>query len=134
MKKTIMNISGIFLVLILAMQVNVFAQSENTTKLYVVAFHADYCGSCKAIAPKVGEVKQAMDGKPIEFLKFDFTSDETKLKTSSLAEEKGFSEFLASNNGTGFVLLIDAESKKTVGKLTKILSVDEMVLEIGKHL
>lgn len=134
MKKTILNLFGTFLVLMLVAQVNVFAQEENNTKLYAVAFHADYCGACKAIAPKVGETKTALEGKPVEFVKFDFSSDETKSKTSAMAEEIGFSEILASNKGTGFVLLIDAETKKTVGKLTRKHSVDEMVSEVEKHL
>ena len=104
MKKMILNYFGTFIVLFFVAQLNINAQTEASTKLYSIAFHADYCGACKAIGPKVGELSQKLDGKPVEFVKFDFTSDESKAKTSALAEEIGFTGLLEDNRGTGFVL------------------------------
>lgn len=82
MKRLVLSILGAFFMLTLVLQLS--AQT-NDTKLYAVAFHADYCGACKAIAPKVSELAMKLDGEPVEFMKFDFSNDETKISTNSLA-------------------------------------------------
>ena len=96
------------------------------TKLYALTFHADYCGSCKALKPNVLALRPKLEGKSVEWVKFDFTSSETKKKSKELASELGFSEIYNKNQATGFVLLVDADTKKTVGKLTSSQSSDDM--------
>ena len=57
---------------------------------------------------------------------FDFTSDETKAASKKRAADLGLAELYADNQSTGFVLLIDSESKETVAKLTSRQKTDEM--------
>jgi thiol-disulfide isomerase/thioredoxin len=104
------------------------------TKLYAVKFHADYCGGCKALTPSLNELHSKLEGDGVEFVKFDFTSADSKSKSEKMASKLGLSELYSSNKGTGYVLLVDAGSKETVGKLTSKQSVDEMYKSIKKNL
>ena len=103
-------------------------------KLYALKFHADYCGACKALTPSLTELHSKLEGEGVEFVKFDFTSAESKKKSEKIASELGVSDIYKDNQGTGFVLLVDAESKETVGKLTSQQSVDDMYTTIKKNL
>ena len=106
----------------------------NETKLYAVKFHADYCGSCKALTPSLEKLHTKLDGDGVEFVKFDFTSDVSKGKSEKMAKKLGLDDIYSSNQGTGYVLLVDADSKETVGKLTSRQSVDDMYKSIKKNL
>jgi len=107
---------------------------HSETKLFAVKFHADYCGGCKALTPSLKELNTKLDGDGVEFVKFDFTSDESKEKSAKMAEELGLNDVYSANKGTGYVLLVDADSKETVGKLTSRQSVDDMFASIKKNL
>ncbi|MCK4747833.1 MAG: hypothetical protein KAT15_12375 [Bacteroidales bacterium] len=95
-------------------------------KLYALTFHADYCGACKNLKPNVMVLQPKLEGKAVEWVKFDFTTAETKEKSKELASELGVSDIYEQNQATGFVILVDADSKKTVGKLTSRQSSDDM--------
>lgn len=113
---------------------NLNAQSSEVPKLYAVMFTADYCSACKAIAPKLMSLQENLDAKDVEFVKFDFSNDESKAKTKKIANKLGLSEVLASNNGTGFVVLVDAKSKDEKAVLTTKQSSDGMLKVVEKNL
>jgi thiol-disulfide isomerase/thioredoxin len=102
------------------------AASSKSTKLYALTFHADYCGACKKLKPNVMELQTKTEGESVEWVKFDFTSAESKAKSEELASELGVDDHYKENQATGFVLLVDADSKEKVGKLTSKQSSDEM--------
>ncbi|MCK5462389.1 MAG: hypothetical protein KAI95_05210, partial [Bacteroidales bacterium] len=102
------------------------ASADKTTKLYALTFHADYCGACKKLKPNVKELQTKAEGESVEWVKFDFTSAESKAKSEELATELGVADLYQENQGTGFVLLVDADTKEKVGKLTSKQSSDEM--------
>ncbi|UCG28838.1 MAG: hypothetical protein JSV24_05620 [Bacteroidales bacterium] len=117
--------------------VSVFGQCEDekeSSKLYAVAFHADYCGACKKIAPSLMELEEKLEGQPVKFVKFDFTNDEKKEMNHEMASGLGLKKILSENSGTGYVILVDAESKKSVGKLTTKHSISEMLALVEKNL
>ncbi|MFC2098313.1 thioredoxin domain-containing protein [Bacteroidota bacterium] len=99
---------------------------KSETKLVAAIFHADYCGACKKLKPEVMALQPKLEGKNVEWVDFDFTSVETKAAAKEKAEELGLSELYADNQATGFVLLVDAESKETVARLTSRQTSDEM--------
>lgn len=113
---------------------NLNAQSSEAPKLYAVMFTADYCSACKAIAPKVMTLQENLDAKDVEFVKFDFSNDESKAKTKKVAKKLGLNDVLASNNGTGFVVLVDANSKDEKAVLTTKQSAEEMLTVVEKNL
>jgi len=105
--------------------------TEASPKLMVVKFHADWCGSCKAIQPTLEEVATELDGQPVLFTTLDFTNDATVKQAGFMAAELGLSEAVNTNQGTGFLLVVDAESGEVKEKLTKTQSVEEMTAKIS---
>ncbi|MCH7658454.1 MAG: hypothetical protein IIB05_09075 [Bacteroidetes bacterium] len=88
-------------------------------KLIALKFHADWCGSCKAMGPVFEDLSNKLDGKPVLFYKLDFTNNTTKHQSVMMASALGLDEALKENQGTGFILLIDPKSKKVLQKFTK---------------
>ncbi|MCD4709940.1 MAG: hypothetical protein K8R52_03780 [Bacteroidales bacterium] len=111
---------------------NSFGQESPT--LYAVSFHADDCNASKAIAPKVNSLQKHLEGKTVEFVKFDFSTEESTIKTRSLAKKLGLSNIITTNPGTGFVVLADAKSKEKKAALTSKQSLDEMLAIVDKNL
>jgi thiol-disulfide isomerase/thioredoxin len=136
MKKTVQSLFiGLFIITFGS--VATFGQcegEEKEAKLYAVAFHADYCGACKKISPSVMELADQLKDQPVEFIKFDFTSDESKSQAKVKAEKLGLEKVLSGNNGTGFVVLVNADTKEEVGKLTTKHSVADMYSVVTENL
>ena len=110
------------------------ASADKTTKLYALTFHADYCGACKKLKPNVMELQTKTERESVEWVKFDFTSAESKAKSEELATELGVADLYQENQATGFVLLVDADTKEKVGKLTSRQSSDEMYQTLKNNL
>ena len=115
-------------------QCGVETAKTEKNKLLALTFHADYCGACKALNPSVMNLQAKLEGQPVQWVKFDFTSKESKAKSAELASELGVSDHYRNNQATGFVLLVDADTKKQVGKLTSEQSSDEMYQTVENHL
>ena len=109
-------------------------EDAKETKLYAVKFHADYCGHCKKLTPSLETLNTKLEGEGVEFVKFDLTSDASKAESKKMAEKLGLEDIYNSNKGTGYVLLVQADSKETVGKLTSMQSEDDMYSSIKKNL
>jgi len=111
------------------------AQDNNTeTELMVVKFHADWCGSCRALGPVLTDLTNKLDGKPVLFINLDFTNNTTKHQSKLLASSLGIRSIVDHNNATGFLLVIDSKTKEVKAKLTKNHSVKEMAAEINSLL
>lgn len=108
--------------------------NDATSKIAAIKFHADYCGACKKLEPKISELKSIFKNQGVVFVRFDFTDDESKKKTKALASTEGLESVLSSNKGTGYIVLYDLKSKKIVGKLNNSQDVAEMEKEIKTYL
>ncbi len=89
--------------------------------VYAVMMHADWCGTCKAMGPKIAQarVEGELDSKDVLFVKLDLTNKQTKHQAAMMAEILGFSELYESNAGkTGYMLLIDAKTGKKITSIT----------------
>ncbi len=111
-----------------------FAQENVQPKLLVVKFHADWCGSCRALGPVLTDLTNKLDGKPVLFTKLDFTNNSEKHQSNLLASALGIEKIVKENNGTGFLLVIDSKTKEIKAKLTKTQTVKEMAREINAFL
>ncbi len=121
----------IFLLLPLVSQ----AEGNAVTKpaVYGVIFYADWCGSCKALDPKVTKARKdaSLDEKDILFVTLDLTDEVTKLQAAKMAAVLGMSDVYESNAGkTGFMLLIDAESGEKLARLTVKLEASDIAKKI----
>lgn len=105
------------------------AEQPTTEKPQVVGllFYADWCASCKVLDPKLDEVKKQLMDEPIYFTRMDMTDDRTKKQSEMLAEWVGLGEIYREHAPkTGFMLLIDPQTKKVLSKLTKTQSEAEL--------
>lgn len=118
--KKILLMLGLIATFIMPASVN--AETKAANSLYAVAFHADWCGSCKVLGPNVIKArgKADLDNKNVLFVKLDLTNAATRHQASLMASALNISDFYKENAGkTGFVLLVNAQTGEIVGKLTK---------------
>jgi hypothetical protein len=96
-------------------------------KVVGVLFYADWCASCKALEPKLHNVKKQIMDQPIYFTRVDMTDECTKKQSGMFVEWVGLGEIYREHAPkTGFMLLIDAKEKKVLSKLTKTQSEAEL--------
>lgn len=100
-----------------------------------VMFYADTCGSCKVLDPKIESAKADYLTKPILFTKLDHSSDASKNQAALLAGSIGIGEvYKAQEKASGFMLLLDADSKEVLGKLTRDMTEAEIKEALDKAL
>ncbi|MCD4834407.1 MAG: hypothetical protein K8R31_11470 [Bacteroidales bacterium] len=113
---------------------NVFGQEKESPTLYAVMFYADGCVDSQLLVPKVKDLQSELEGnKKVQFVKFDFSTNESIGKAQALAGKLGLSNVLTSNQGTGFLVLVDAKSKEEKVILIKQSS-DEMLAIIMENI
>ncbi len=110
-------------------------ESSATAKpaVFGVLFYADWCGSCKALDPKVTQAREAanLDAQDVLFVTLDLTNDTTKHQAAMMAATLGISDVYESNAGkTGFMLLLDAESGEKVAQLTNKMEATDIATRI----
>lgn len=93
------------------------AAEKRNTKLYAVAFHADWCPGCQQLGPKLMPHMKDLGSMGAEMIKLDYTSDETTKTIAEQAKWLGIADVVGKNPGTGKVLLIDPVTKKVVGQI-----------------
>ncbi len=101
--------------------------------VYGVLFYADWCGSCKALDPKITQARQEakLDTMDILFVTLDLTDDVTKHQASLMAATLGISDVYEGNAGkTGFMLLLNAENGEKLSQLTNSLETDVIAVRI----
>lgn len=108
---------------------------EVSPKLYAVTFHADWCGSCKTLAPIMDDVREEANSQDILFVTLDLTDadmiHQSKLKASAL----GLWPVLKANGSkTGSVALIQAGSNEELARFKKDATAEDIVASIESHL
>ena len=122
--------------LFIALPLASYGEEDSTISkpaVYGVMFYADWCGSCKALDPKVSEARKnaELDTQDVLFVTLDLTDDVTKYQSSLMATSLGINDVYESNAGkTGFMLLLDAESGEKISLLTNKLEVSEIATRI----
>lgn len=78
-----------------------------------VFMHADWCGGCKKLKPKLKAVKPRFKNKPVLFTGFEKTNDFTKEQSRMLASQMGLMQLYKDHKGkTAYVVLVDADTKE----------------------
>lgn len=108
--------------------------SKAQNDLLLVKYHADWCGSCKTLTPMLAELNGKLAGKKVKYVELDFTDETTISAAKSQASMLGLEQFLTEKQKTGYVAIIDANSKKELGRLTKTQSVGEMYKQVINNL
>lgn len=111
------------------------AMEPAAPKAYGLLFYSDTCGSCKVLDPKIEAVKADYLGKPLLFVRFDHsnaaTSNQAALLADAIELEQVYSD---QEKKSGYMLLVDADSKEVVGKLTRDLTEEQIKEELDKAL
>ncbi|MEM9557824.1 MAG: thioredoxin domain-containing protein [Acidobacteriota bacterium] len=118
------------LLLTLLMPVAAAGAAPAEPEIMAVKFHADWCGSCKRMGPVFEDLRNKYDGKPVLFVELDLTNGTTRTQAEFLASALGFGDVYAQNQGTGFILLLDGDSRKQLAKLTS----DQDIKAMGKQI
>lgn len=96
----------------------------------VVAFHADWCGGCKILEPKMKEVMKNLDAdtkEKLAFVEFDFTDDATSAATKELAVEQNLaSVYPEGKPSTGVLKIVDTATGTVIGKIHYKMSNEEI--------
>ncbi len=122
-------------VIALAQQHQAPKQKVEPPKVLAVLFYADWCSSCKELEPKLNKVKRDFEGKPILFTRFDLTDEFTNDQAARYAALLGLESYYTENAGkTGYILLIDSQSKKVLGRINKQDSPAEIKAALTKAL
>jgi len=88
-------------------------------EVIAIKFHADWCGYCKQMGPVFEELQAKYDQESALYVVFDQTRDFERRQSEYLASAMGLDRVWAEHGGkTGFVLLIDAETRQVIDKLT----------------
>ncbi|NQY14971.1 MAG: hypothetical protein HRT81_14085 [Henriciella sp.] len=102
--------------------------AENTRVLAVLSY-ASWCGSCKALDPKVKAVQAANAFEGVEFATIDFSSRDADAFYSD-AETLGIGETMRSQFGdkikTGRLYLINLDTREVISTVDK--SMDETAI------
>jgi len=117
------------IILLLTLFTFSFNATENVNKeliaekpaIVAITMHADWCGTCQALNPKLEKVKGDLKDQGVLFTRFDFTDESTIKQSELMANWIGISDLFEErkNDGkTGFVILIDAETFEVLERIT----------------
>ena len=96
--------------------------SSSQPEIFSVLFYADWCGSCRVIDPAIAKARgqSDLDNKPVLFVRLDLTDATKRNQSRLMAHALGLSDFYEKNAGkTGFMVLVDAETKTILSTITK---------------
>jgi thiol-disulfide isomerase/thioredoxin len=99
-------------------------------KLLLMKFHADWCGSCKAMGPLLEDLQGKYDGKPVLFVSLDRTNRSTESQAAMTAYAMQQGAVYEATKGTGKLILIDTASGEILDTFTR----EHDIKTIGKAL
>lgn len=95
------------------------AEAARSPRVIALTFYADWCAACKVVEPRLKESLENFSDQPLLTVKLDKTDRDSKQAEYMLAA-LGLGELWKEHAGkTGYVLLVDAESKRVVDTITR---------------
>lgn len=92
------------------------ANAQTQPEIYVVMFHADWCGPCKVVEPQLARALSSLNDPQIRFEQIDITTPRTSENSAMMAFDRGIVRQYNQWFGvTGFAAVIDASTKQTLG-------------------
>ena len=106
-------------------------------KLLAIYLHSDWCGNCKILSPKMDEARKSgeLDKKDVLFIKFNLTDKTSIHQTIMLSNQLGVNDYLkGQGSSTGYVALLDAQSKKELARFDRDSKVADVINTINDNL
>lgn len=95
----------------------VIAPAAEAPRVIALNFYADWCPGCKALKPQLDEVIAGAASQPVLFVKLDQTDKASRQAEYTLAA-LGLGELWRAHAGkTGYVLLVNTQTRRVVGML-----------------
>ena len=116
----------LFAALLLAAFVPARAQTPPKPRVYAVVFLASWCANCKELGPKAAHVLPPFIAKGILPIQLDMSDAAARQKSLATANTYGLRPLAAGEDGTGFIVLVDAKSKARLGRITSNLTEAQM--------
>ncbi len=120
-------------VIFAALSTAAMAKEADKPEVLAVLFYADWCGSCKILDPEVAKARSEadLDNQPVVFVRLDLTDETTRYQAGLLASSLGLEEVYTDyGSATGFMLLVDADSKDVLATLKKSMDADAIADQI----
>ena len=100
--------------------------AARSPRVIALTFYADWCGTCRVVEPRFKEALESFSDQPLLTVKLDKTDRDSKQAEYMLAA-LGLGELWREHAGkTGYVLLVDAESKRVVDTITRAHDTEAM--------
>ncbi len=114
----------LLLITLFAFSFNAIEHKELTSDkpgIVAITMHADWCGTCQALNPKLEKVKADLKDKRVLFTRFDFTDESTIKQSELMANWIGLGDLFKERKEegkTGFVILINADTFEVLERIT----------------
>lgn len=98
------------------MSVPMSAKAANNPDMYVVVFRADWCGPCRILEPQLKQALGSLRDPGLEYVEIDITNP----GRSEIGAHRAFDRQIVPQYNkwlgvTGFAVMIDADTKNTLG-------------------
>ena len=121
------------LILAIPLVSNAVSSEGGKPAVYAVMMYADWCGTCKALDPKITQAREngKLDAKDVLFVRLDLTNETTQHQAAMMAAALEITELYESNAGkTGFMLLINAKTSEKIALITNKLDANSIAENI----
>ncbi len=103
----------------------------NQPDMYVVVFRADWCAPCRVLEPKLKMAIQRLNDSKIEYVEIDISNP----GLSEIGAHRAFDREIVSQYNkwlgvTGFAVMIDADTKQTLGCVNRSYDEGSMQMHI----
>jgi hypothetical protein len=100
-------------------------------KVIAVYLHADWCGLCKPLSDKFGDLRNKFDEAEVLYVKLDHTTQSDRRQAAYMAHALGMEGAWAEHGGkTGFVLFVDGNTRRVIERSTH----DQSLAQFGTSL
>ncbi len=113
------------------------SKAGNKPAVYGVLMYADWCGSCKALDPKIAQARKeaGLDQQDILFVRWDLTNETTQHQAEMMAAVLGLGQAYEANAGkTGFMLLFNADTGEKLARITTKYDAKEIATIIQENI
>lgn len=103
-------------------------------RVYAVVFLASWCASCKELGPKAARVLPPFIAQGLVPVQLDMSDEAARRKSLAASEKLGLRRIADGNDGTGFIVLVDARKKTRLGRVTSNMTEAQMGAVIRRAL
>jgi thiol-disulfide isomerase/thioredoxin len=108
------------------------AQMRPQPVMQIVSFRADWCGPCKIMEPNLAQALRTLNDPSLQLVTIDTTNGRTSEAAAYVAFDANIAQQYNQWLGiTGFAVMIDADTKNTLGCVNMTYSADMMATHIA---